>query len=541
MKRNLIGLLGAFFAICLSVSPALSKTISGTTDKVMATVITSVDQINFDQPMEVAVRFDMLNDWHIFAQNPGDIGRPTEVIWNLPKGYKVTNVRWSKPQKFSDGRITQYGYATTAYYLATIVPFKNAEKLQNLEVEVKWLACRDECVPEKLVRTLVLPVTEFNVLPTQLWKEESSLAKKSLSSVLPAAETEEHNLLILLLMAVAGGIMLNFMPCIFPILSLKAISIVNGVIHPKEMRIEALFYSAGVIFSFLIMAGILFVLRLEGEKIGWGFQLQSPWFVTVMLLIFTLIFFMLLDIVQVRNPLADKMGRLSFSDKKISAFFTGFFAVLIASPCTAPFMGIAIGYTITQPAYVYYPVFVALGAGYALPFALIGFFPRWLHRVLPKPGRWMIVLKKIFAVPVFLTCAWLAWVLYSQLALKNVEYAKSKLDWEVYDKVRVEELVAQGKPVFVDFTAKWCITCLANENFVLDSEAFAELVKKHNIHIFKADWTNEDSEITEALASYGRSSIPLYVYYNGKDSGYKILPQLLTLGYVEDVIKKGSL
>ena len=526
--------LSLVFASCRE-SQALA--VEGTTDKVTVKVLTSTDEINETQALDVLVKFTMHNDWHIFAENPGSIGRPTEVKWRLPEGYRVENIRWSKPKDFKKGKIIQHGYDTTAYYSATIVPIDRPEKVQDLDVEVSWLACREECVPEKMVRTLSFAVTDVNLLPGTEWRNEEELALRSFKTADIPANAQAYNLLLIMIMAFTGGVILNFMPCIFPILTIKAISLVQGSIRPKEMRQEVLLYMLGVVLSFLITAGILLLLRLQGEQVGWGFQLQSPLFVGVMLAIFIVVFLLLMDWIHLPPLFADKLGRVTASKKKVSAFLTGFFAVLIASPCTAPFMGIAVGYTLTQPPYVYFPVFTALALGYALPFALVGFFPKTIHRILPRPGKWMAILKKIFAVPVFLTCLWLVWVLHSQLVIRNASSAGTMV-WEAYNKAKVEKLVADGHPVFVDFTAKWCITCLANETLVLHSPEFEKLAQSKKMLLFKADWTNDDPEITEALAAFGRNSVPLYVYYSGKDSGYVILPQLLTYKQVETYINK---
>ena len=345
---------------------------------------------------------------------------------------------------------------------------------------------------------------------------------------------ETQTLPVIMLMAFLGGIILNFMPCIFPILSIKAIALVQGAYNRRSARIEALIYMVGVVSCFLLMATVLVWLREKGEHIGWGFQLQSPTFVVIMIVIFFIVFLMLLDLVNFRNPFANRVGRISFAKQKLNAFFTGFFAVLIASPCTAPFMGIAIGYTLAKPIYVYYPVFLSLSLGYALPFTLIGLFPDFLARLLPKPGRWMSILKKIFAIPVLLTCFWLMWVL-GHLTTESAD-SRQSLDWQPYDERQVNELVRQNKPVFIDFTAKWCITCLANEKLALDTSRFAELVQKHHIHLFKADWTNKDRHIAEALERYGRNSIPLYVYYDSENEDYVILPQLLTPGILNEYL-----
>lgn len=347
---------------------------------------------------------------------------------------------------------------------------------------------------------------------------------------------DTRGLWLVMLMAFAGGLILNLMPCIFPILTIKVISLAQSPYNKYKARVESLLYFFGVVSSFFLIATILVWLRSTGEQIGWGFQLQSPVFVGVMIVIFTIIFLMLLDIVSLRNPFAGRVGRISFRRQKINAFMTGFFAVLIASPCTGPFMGIAIGYTLAKPIYVYYPVFLALSVGYALPFALAGLFPKFIHRFLPKPGKWMDILKKIFAIPVFLTIMWLFWVLFSQIEANRGEKVREVL-WRTYNRDIVAQAVASGEKVFIDFTAKWCITCLANEKIALQSKEFERLVRTGKIQAFKADWTSRSAEIAQSLAYYGRNSIPLYVYYNGEGGNYVILPQLLTPGILENYLK----
>lgn len=526
-------LLAAAAVILFLAAPVSAREYTQKTDKVTVNLYTNFNQINPGQNLEVLVKFTMHDGWHIFAQNPGDIGEPTRVKWQLPLGYEEKETSWSLEEKFETEGIIQYGYGKTAYYKTTIMPGGDVLGAARLRADISWLACREECVPEKVSIYIELPVTGQDLRPTAQWDKAIQTAEHSF---VPRIAEMEVTLWLAVLMAFFGGIILNFMPCIFPILTLKAISLAQSPYNKKKSRIEALLYTAGVVISFLIIASVLAVLRLKGEQIGWGFQLQSPWFVGIMIAIFTVIFLMLLDIVNIRNPLANKVGRISFKKQMLNSFMTGFFAVLIASPCTAPFMGIAIGYTLTAPLYVYYPVFLSLAIGYALPFALVGLFPKAVHRVLPRPGKWMDLLKKIFAIPVFLTIVWLVWVLYNQL---NVHWERqvSLLNWETYNSVEVARKVENHEPVFIDFTAKWCITCLMNKKVALQSEKFMNAVQAHKIHLYRADWTNNDESITAALERYGRNSIPLYIYYDGKSEKYKILPQLLTPAILEKELR----
>ncbi len=502
------------------------------TDKVKVSLHTQYDAIQPRQNLGVLLKFKMTPGWHIFSQNPGEIGMPTKVEWQLPFGYEVDELGWSRDEEFKSDDIVQRGYGDTAYYQAVIRPDAQISGRAKLTAKVKWLACGEECVPEQKTFTVNLPVSQLEQLPTTVWNWE---LKNAEPWFLPEPEeTARPNLWLIMLMAFAGGIIMNAMPCIFPILAIKAIALSQASYSKKKSRMEALFYTLGVVFSFVGIATVLMLLRINGEHIGWGFQLQSPWFVGGMAIVFILITLMLLDVIIVHNPLANKAGRMSFKNHLINSFMTGFLAVLIASPCTAPFMGVAIGYTLSAPVYTYYPVFLSLSLGYALPFALAGLFPKVIHRILPKPGKWMDVLKKIFAIPVFLTALWLLWVLYNQLAPQK----NGTMAWKDYNPAKVSALVELKQPVFIDFTAKWCLTCLMNKRSTLESAEFAKLVKKHKLNLFRGDWTNNDQTVATALESYGRNSIPLYVYYNGKSADYEILPQILTPGIVKEYLKR---
>lgn len=526
------------FCFCLSVALVVSGKSFAHVRKfenpqLSITAMSSSDGVTKDTPIEFLFKFELSDGWHIYSETPGDAGMPTSVSWRLPDNFSVQESQWSQDERFEDEGIVQYGFSQEAYYRVKILSAESLGQEVAFRALVRWQACRgDECIPGK---------TEFNFsFPVMFSEPQENLDfLKSLESSEKYFNPPENifdGLFMILFMAFIGGIILNFMPCVFPILTIKIIALAQGTVNKRESRTEALLYVLGVVVSFLLIASVLIILRSQGEQIGWGFQLQSPIFVAIMCVIFFVIFLMLLDVVNLKNPFANKVGRISFSCRRFNAFVTGFFAVLIASPCTAPFMGIAIGYTLTQSVYIYYPVFLALSIGYALPFALAGFFPKYLHKILPKPGKWMDILKKIFAIPVFITCVWLGWVLFNQLSAEKQNF-DNHLVWKPFNAQQVDALVKNKHPVFIDFTAKWCITCLVNKKIALQTDYFAKLVQDKKIYLFVADWTNEDAEITAALESYGRNSIPLYVYYNGENSEYKILPQLLTPQILEAEIQ----
>ncbi|MGA2777712.1 MAG: protein-disulfide reductase DsbD domain-containing protein [Steroidobacteraceae bacterium] len=406
---------------------------------------------------------------------------------------------------------------------------------------------------------------------------------------------------LLLLFAVLGGLVLNLMPCVFPVLSIKALGLVEQAKkHPAAVRTKGLVFAAGVISSMLALAAVLLALRAGGEQIGWGFQLQSPLFVTLMAYLLFGVGLNLSGVFEVGGGLAGIGDSLTQGDTYHASFFTGVLTTLVATPCTAPFMAAAVGAALTQSPIVALCIFTALGFGLSLPYLSLSFAP-WLRRALPKPGAWMDTLKQVFAFPMYGSAAWLIWVLAQQqtavlglgaalagsilIGLAAWAYQKSKssgsigrvaalatamialiiavllpvqlarapligaaaaaatsqpgaaLDsegWQAYDAARVEALKAAGKPLLVNFTASWCLTCLVNErNAFGDSEVQAVFHDK-GVTLMKGDWTNRDPAITKALSEFGRAGVPLYLVYNGKPGSPEpqVLPQLLSASVV---------
>jgi thiol:disulfide interchange protein DsbD len=410
----------------------------------------------------------------------------------------------------------------------------------------------------------------------------------AMAPVVPAPDAAgPPGLALVLLFALLGGILLNLMPCVFPVLALKGLAIAQG--GPSQRR-HAVLYGAGVLLAFLALAGLLVALRATGEALGWGFQLQTPWFVAAMALLMAAVGFALSGLA---TPGASLMGfgqSLASGDGDRGAFFTGVLAVVVASPCTAPFMGPALGVALTQPGAVTFAVFVALGFGLALPMLVLAFVPA-LARRLPRPGPWMERLKQALAFPMYLTALWLAWVLGRQvgvdgmtLLLGGIVLMGFALWWrgplpgpakrvavasllllalspvllvdglrasapggqtaaagvEPWSPERVATLRAEGRPVLVNFTAAWCISCIANERVALDGERFEALLAETGTAYLKADWTDHDPRITAALADFGRSGVPLYVVYPADGGTPFVLPQLLTPALVAEALRRGA-
>jgi thiol:disulfide interchange protein/DsbC/DsbD-like thiol-disulfide interchange protein len=413
----------------------------------------------------------------------------------------------------------------------------------------------------------------------------------------PAAAWSWPALLQALALALLGGLVLNLMPCVLPVLSVKALSLVAHSGHGAAvMRRHGLTYTLGVLVSFAIVAGGLIAFRAAGEQIGWGFQLQSPTFVTLLAYVFFLMALAMSGVVTIGGRATGFGSTLAARSGYLGSFFTGALATLVATPCTAPFMATAVGYALTQPAPVALAVFEALGLGLALPYLLLSLVPAWA-RLLPRPGRWTVRLQQFLAFPLYATVAWLVWVLSLQsgpaglaaclaglvllglgawlfettrhatggargiravavvcviaavglVALSDeptpaavrANDADAGIPWELYSPELLTELRASGVPVFVNFTAAWCITCLVNERVALRSVEVAASFMEKGVAYLKADWTRRDPEIAQVLASFERSGVPLYLLYpaSGAEQPH-VLPQILTEHIVLEALER---
>ncbi len=513
------------------------------------------------------------------ADTPLLIEMPTNMAATVAEAYffaeRIDTVVHSAPQKYAAGE-----KGLTLSLPTGPLPLKSGEALSGILRLVEK--------PEAGGQTLYFAVTA---------KPDAALHAAAASGGAAAAQGggagSGVGILEAMGLALLGGLLLNLMPCVFPILSMKALSLVHAAAGARRTaRAHGLLYVGGVLLSFLLVAGILLALRAAGDSIGWGFQLQSSWFV---LLLAYLMFAIGLNLAGFfafgGGRLAGMGDSLASRSGGTGAFFTGVLAVVVATPCTAPFMGVALGFALAQPALVALAIFLALGLGMALPFLLLSIFPGLL-RALPRPGPWMERFRQFLAFPMFAAAAWLVWVLAQQsgptglalalagmvligfavwlarqvtgaqrswgriaygalaglalvAALATVPVIGSPVvaatapstndgsaadgEWQAWSPDRFAALRAEGKPVFVNFTAAWCITCLVNERTALSSETVRNKFAASGVVRLKGDWTKRDPAITEALARFGRSGVPLYVLYPAdKAKPPVVLPQILT-------------
>lgn len=456
------------------------------------------------------------------------------------------------------------------------IRLKRADELTTLPKDLRGVVKLSDTEAYEIVA----PVTAGVVPPIQRSGSDSSTTKGATSGITTAGAIG---------LAFLGGVILNLMPCVFPVLFLKGLALVQSSADERSrLRAHGLVYTLGILVSFWIIVGVLLALRSSTNQIGWGFQLQSPIFLAVLAL--GLFFFSLSLAGQFELGLSLTSAGDSLTRKQgyAGSFFTGVLATVVATPCTAPLMGAAIGFALAQPAGVTFAVFTALALGLAAPYLLLSAQPTWT-RLLPKPGAWMELLKQLTAVPLFATVIWLTWV-YGRLfsgegpgqgidhvvrlligflllavagwvlgrwparwsavgvavAIGAIAVAaplytphNTALEWRPYTAETLASARSGGKPVFIDFTAAWCLSCQVNERLVLRSSDVEKRLREGGVTLIKADWTRYDPAITEQLAAVHRNGVPTYVVFpRGHDSVPDVLPELLTKDIVLKALDK---
>ncbi|HTB21591.1 MAG TPA: thioredoxin family protein [bacterium] len=576
----------------------------------------------------VALRLDQDPGWHTYWQDPGDAGLATTLDFTLPQGVHAGALEWPKPMVFkAAGNLTCYGYENPALILVpiTVDPAYSQDSLV-LNAKATWLVCKDVCLPGKAMVSLTLKRMSANAPSANAplfaalrpslgqapdgYKPQGAAPGAPLLPETPAASPhaqavsasaaptaapppapvpavpENRSLAWMLCLALLGGLLLNLMPCVLPVLSLKALSFVK---QSHEGRAQGLAlagaFSAGVFFSFWVLAGVVLALKRGGEAVGWGFQFQQPGFILFMaglVLVFSLNLFGIFEVWLPGNA-ANGLSKAGRGSGLAGAFGQGLVMTLLATPCTAPFLGTALGFAFAAPALVLVAIFTAVAAGLALPYVLLAAIPG-AHAWLPKPGPWMLRFKEAMGFLLLATVLWLLWLLGGQVGVDAEAWASlwmlilatgawiwgrsggleqsasrrrgvglavlalvlvssfwlcpkvvngqaapmaTEAGWRPWSQATVDSLHAQGKPVFVDFSAQWCWTCKINERGTLASDAVQEAFKAKNVALLRADWTRQDPAITAALGAHGRGGVPMYLYYPPQGAEV-LLPEVIT-------------
>lgn len=561
-----------------------------------------------------AVKFTIPEGMHTYWKFAGQTGEPTDIRISTVPEANVSEIEWQIPEIFNNFGFYEIIYSQKAWHFFDINLVRDSENTfilddnMHIDADVTFLQCSNVCEPRQVHLSAELPICkaksyesefqkEYELVATPQQEEDILKAYKQLTStadkkdntkddnfgtepdvlLYPVDTSFNGNLWQIILIAFLGGIILNFMPCVLPLVSVKLMNLTKA--RNKSIKKESLWYGFGIIFSFLTVWFFISLIRAGGESLGWGFQLQNPSFVLFLFALLLLLGMIFSGLVIVPAQLT------KFIRAEQSAFASGVLAVFLASPCVAPFMGTAVAYALTYGGAGAFLVFFFLGLGLAFPFMLLAFFDGWI-KYLPKTKRWNTILEKVLSIPLYVSAVWLLGVIYAQtgeggliialfVALVAIiaavlryrvlwiaaigaltagmmfihqaeqpkDFATSFISWQEYSPEALSLAVSKGNPVFVDFTAKWCLTCLVNERLVLEIEKTADLFAAEKVIAMKADFTLKDENIANALTEYGATGVPLYVYYSAsKDEGKAakpiILPQILTFDRLQQAIKE---
>lgn len=435
-----------------------------------------------DAASGVYLEIDLPDGWHTYGDPAGDVGKPASLRLEPVSGIEFGGLRFPDSERIETEGIVSYGYYDSVK-LGLNLRFSDSFSTEKVMISgtAKWLQCLDICVPFS------------EDVELRVDSEDASSAGFQIPWLVFG-------------MAFLGGLILNLMPCVLPVISIKLL----GLISHGHSRRYSMFFLLGILVSMWSLGGILAILKWQGHLLGWGFQLQSPVFVGIMAVVFFLMTLNLFSVFEIGPGLTRLAGLQGKGYGYLNAFLTGLLAVIVATPCSAPFMSVAIAYALGAGPGEMILVLSSLGLGLAAPFLLISYFPGAI-RFLPKSGRWMLFFRRAMGVLMAFSVLWLLWVLSIQISGSDL----TDRTWKAYSPALVQELENTGQPYFLDFTASWCLTCQVNHKRVLEREDVLAFFRDRGIVLIRADWTSEDEEITQALAQFGRRSVPTYVIFNG--------------------------
>lgn len=598
-------LLMYLFPCQLASSQSVYKAGSQMKAPVRARLLADAQRIEPGRPFRLSVSFELEPGWHIYYKEAGDAGMPTQLQWRLPQGFTASALEWQSPETFNDSGIVTRGYRDRTTISAKITPPKdlNPGRSVDLSATVKWLSCKNVCLPGGTTVSISLPVSSSstNLLSTVNTRLGDGGGKSG----------EQQSLLLYLLFAFTGGMILNIMPCVLPVIAIKLMSLLEETQGgPQRTRLLGATFASGIVASFLGLSVVVIAMKAAGQQVGWGFQFQYPGFLIGMSTIVTLMALSLFGVFYVSVPAGQaRLDNLANQEGVVGTFFKGVLATTLSTPCTAPFLGAALGFAFAQPWWTVLSIFLSIGIGMSLPYLVLTTKPEWIA-YLPKPGVWMEKLKESMGFLLLGTVVWLLYVLGSEvgaagvvltvgfllslslcawiisrftnlssgmarrlsvwslvLALGGFSYfmlignqldrfstaqaspvssqqgssSNAGLNWEPFDLVALNRDLEQGKAVLLDFTADWCLTCKLNERTVLASKTVVDKLQASHIVTMRADWTRQNPAITEMLNRFHRSGVPLYVIFPAHRAKQPIvLPEILTEAVLLDKLDESA-
>ena len=516
----------------ISLSQKNSEKTHVSHEHVSLELISSVNSIPKENNLHLGLYFKLDPGWKIYWKYPGKAGYPPGIDWVKSKNIKDLEILWPKPEKFEILGMESLGYSKEVILPIKLIIENNNEKLlANFDVD--YLTCKKICIPFNDNLILNIPtgdgqVSEYGKVINQYIDKSNYLNYSSLLN--------PDSILLFLFIAFVGGVILNFMPCVFPVLSLKIYNVLSQQqqnINNKTIKRNFLATILGIIFSFFVLSLITVLLKSLGHSLGWGFQFQSPIFLSFMILILILFSLNLIDVFSIDIPFLFKkiLNKVINFNKKNSEFFQNFllgsFITILSTPCSAPFIGTALGFAFVSSNQVIFLIFFCISLGLSSPYIILATKPQILS-FLPKPGLWMKKFKYFLSFLLILTAIWLTSVLLIQVNTINNNDSNNN-NWLDFDTIKLKELVNENNIVFVDITADWCMTCFYNKKTVLDRKKVKNIFEKYDVKKMRGNLTKPNKEINKYINSYGRFGIPANVIYSPSAPQGVLLPEVLTV------------
>ncbi|QQR69449.1 MAG: thioredoxin family protein [Alphaproteobacteria bacterium] len=481
-------------------------------------------------PMGVGLRLDP--GWKTYGPNPGPAGLPARLDWGLSDNVSSSHIAWPPTMDFEFQGIHARGYQGDVLWPMTVRPKAVGQPI-NMYLRLEMLVCKDVCIPQSL--TLPMFLTSGQAFPSSYAETLDAAHNRQTEPASVHNENGEGNSgiswILAFGLALLGGLILNLMPCVLPVLSLKLLAVLgHGGGNRRDVRWSFLATAAGIVFSFWLLAGFTVIFKWAGGNVGWGLHFQNPIFLIGMILVLMLFAANLWGLFEFRLPQFLARSLSARHNGMLGAFLTGCFATLLATPCSAPFLGTAVGFALASGAWDIITIFTALGLGLAAPWLIVAAWPR-LATALPRPGAWMIPLRRVMGVGLAVTALWLG-----AAALPDSLRTSDDPRWRHFDERAISELTSRGAVVFVNITADWCLTCLANKKLVLERPTIrAQLFDQpRRLVAMQGDWTHRDEGITAYLLRHKRYGIPFSIVYGpGAPEGI-ILPEFL---HEDDILK----
>mgnify|MGYP003950452591 CR=1 FL=1 len=524
-------LLFLLFIISFSFNSVAQKNSEKIHEHVSLELISSVNSIHKENNLHLGLYFKLDPGWKIYWKYPGKAGYPPSIDWSKSENIKDLEIIWPEPEKFEILGMKSFGYSKEVILPIKLILENNNEKLL-INFDVDYLTCKKICIPFNDNLMLNIPTGDGEISKYSKIIDEY-IDKSNYSNY--SSFLNPDSILFFLFIAFIGGIILNFMPCVFPVLSLKIYNVLSQQqkkINNKTIKRNFLATILGIIFSFFVLSVLIVFLKSLGYSLGWGFQFQSPFFLSFMILILILFSLNLIDIFYIDIPIIFKkfINRVINFNKKSSEFFQNFFLgsfiTILSTPCSAPFIGTAIGFAFVSPNQTIFLIFFCISLGLSTPYIILAIKPQILS-FLPKPGLWMKKFKYFLSLLLILTAIWLFSVLLIQINAINNDSKNN--NWIDFNTIKIDELINENNIVFVDITADWCLTCFFNKKTVLDRKKVKNIFEKYNVKKIRGNLTKPNKEINEYINSFGRFGIPVNVIYSSSAPQGILLSEVLTV------------